>query len=137
MNKHTLTNGINWIIRIIVAYIFASHGIKALLQNEIMLQYFTFLGFTTSASAILLALVGIVDLIVAGFVLFKPKRIVVIWTIFWPMVVAIMGQVVNPDKLSHFLTHLIEHILPGVILYLVLFTPLVKILIKKLERGKK
>ena len=136
MNKNdfSIIKGIELVIRIIIGYIFASHGINALLLNETMLQYFTFLGLSTNLSVSFLIIVGIIDLVVAGLILFKPKKFIVIWTIIWPIAPAVMEQLVNPDKLSHFLSHLIQNILPGVILYLILFTPLVERIVKTFRR---
>ena len=126
---------IGWTVRIIVAYIFASHGIKALLQSPTMLEYFTFLGFSSTIAALSLLLVGVIDLAVVGFLLLKPIKIIVIWTMIWPIVPTIMSQVINPDELSHFVIHLFEHIIPGAILYLVLFTPFFKKTVEKF-RGR-
>ena len=136
MKKDTIKRLIQWTIKIIVAYLFIIHGIKALLQDQVMLSYFTYFGFSLGLSIVLLILVGILDLIVAGFVLFKPKKFIVIWAIIWPIVPTIMEQLLTSDKISHFVSHLIQHTLPGVALYIVMFTPLIEKIIKKFW-GKK
>jgi hypothetical protein len=71
------------ILRVGVAGEFLGHGVFALGVKQGWIPYFTSLGFTEGFAAMVLPIVGIMDILVAIFVLFWPLRIVLGWATLW------------------------------------------------------
>ena len=72
---------------------FFGHGVIALLGKPAWLKYFVAVGISESAGAFLLPLIGILDVAVALFVLFKPLKVVLGWAVLWAFVTALIRPV--------------------------------------------
>ncbi|MCC6290866.1 hypothetical protein IT398_02275 [Candidatus Nomurabacteria bacterium] len=94
---------VEWVLRIAVAGEFLGHGIFALQGKEGWFKYFEPIGITDPATIVnLLLLVGILDVIVAVLVLFKPIRLVVLWATLWGLVTALIRWPIGPDPMWDF-----------------------------------
>ena len=71
------------ILRIGVAGEFIGHGIFALGVKQGWIPYFTALGFSEGFATTMLPLIGIMDLVIALFVLIKPIKLVLAWASLW------------------------------------------------------
>lgn len=75
---------IEWILRIGVAGEFLGHGILAIEGKKDWINWIVqMIHVDASTAATILLLVGIFDVIVAGIVLIKPWRPVLLWATFW------------------------------------------------------
>ena len=87
---------IQWILRIAVAGEFLGHGVFALQQKA---QWLTWIGELTGATpetaALLLTVIGLMDIIVAILVLVKPIRIVLLWAVLWGFWTALVRPLVG------------------------------------------
>jgi hypothetical protein len=54
------------------------------------IPYFTSIGISESVAITLLPLIGIMDIVVAIFALFKPLKIVLIWATIWAFITALI-----------------------------------------------
>ncbi|MEK9147444.1 MAG: hypothetical protein AAB593_00820 [Patescibacteria group bacterium] len=72
-----------WILRIAVFGEFFGHGIFALQGKEKFVNYIMSVGISHDTAAILLMFVGIMDIIVALVVLFRPISPILLWAAFW------------------------------------------------------
>ena len=79
-----------WILRIGVFGTFFGHGIFALMIKQGWIPYFTSLGISESTAVTLLPLIGMMDIVVAIFALFKPLKIVLIWATIWGVITALI-----------------------------------------------
>ena len=79
-----------WILRIGIFGTFFGHGIFALMIKQGWIPYFTSVGFSESVAVTLLPLIGIMDIVVAIFVLFKPFKIILVWATAWAFITALI-----------------------------------------------
>lgn len=90
------TNKAIWVLRIAVAGEFLGHGVLALEGKASWLGWFAKFGISDpSTAAILLTLVGIMDIIVALIVLFKPIKPVLLWAVLWGFWTALVRPIVG------------------------------------------
>jgi len=89
-----------WWLRIGVFGSFLGHGMFALggvvpgvAFKTGWVHYFTAVGLTEAHAATLLPLIGILDLIVAAFALFKPIRVVLAWATIWGFWTALLRPI--------------------------------------------
>jgi len=127
---------IEWLTRGLIFYFFLIHGIDALKLDQIMLMYFKYLGFSLGISKFFLILVGLLDLTIAGLVIFKPFRILAIWTIIWPIIPATVDYLLFRPDLVNLVKYLIMHCTPGIVFYLLRFSNLSDQLSNRKKRGK-
>ncbi|MEK7642352.1 MAG: hypothetical protein AAB392_00995 [Patescibacteria group bacterium] len=92
-----------WILRIGVAGEFLGHGIFALQGKEGWFKYFTGFGITDPATitSILFA-VGLMDVLFALIVLFKPLKPILLWMAFWGLWTALVRWPFGPDPVWDF-----------------------------------
>ncbi|MEK7150454.1 MAG: hypothetical protein AAB688_01200 [Patescibacteria group bacterium] len=87
---------IQWILRIAVAGEFFGHGIFALQGKE---QWIKWVSQLTSVDLVTAAkmmfIVGIMDLLVAVIVLFRPIKPVLLWAAFWGFWTALVRPLVG------------------------------------------
>ena len=136
MNKKVMNKVfvlIEWIARIVIVYFFAIHGLDALLKNKVMLMYFTHIGISYSMAIYLLPLVGILDLVVASLIIFRPFKLLVIWAMIWPIIPGYLELSLFRSGYYIFFKYLIIHCLPGLILYTTRFTKILQNLIEKIR----
>ena len=82
-----------WILRIGIFGSFFGHGVFALGVKQSWLPYFTAVGMSESLGAILLPLIGIMDIIVALMALFYPLRVVLVWATVWGFWTALLRPI--------------------------------------------
>jgi len=84
------TAGVEWALRIAVFGEFLGHGVLALQHKASFVALIeSFTGFEAAICAEILFVIGIIDLMVAFIVLFKPLRIVLAYAVFWGFVTAL------------------------------------------------
>lgn len=75
---------IEWVLRISVFGTFFGHGVFALQGKEKWVQWImNFGGWDAGLATQLLFAVGLLDVLVAFIVLFRPVRIVLLWAVLW------------------------------------------------------
>ncbi len=85
-----------WALRIGVAGEFLGHGIFALQGKADWIKWFSTFGVSDVGTATtLLMLVGVMDIIVALIVLFKPIKTVILWAVFWGFWTALVRPIVG------------------------------------------
>jgi hypothetical protein len=90
------TKLINWVLRIGVAGEFLGHGVFALEQKADWVKWTgQLLGTNPEVSGQLIFIVGIMDIIVALIVLFRPIPIVLLWATFWGFWTALVRPLVG------------------------------------------
>jgi len=85
-----------WALRIGVAGEFLGHGVFALQGKKAWIEWFSQLtgaGNTFAVQAIFV--VGLLDIIVAAIVLFKPFKPVLLWAAFWGFWTALVRPLVG------------------------------------------
>lgn len=83
------TTRICYLLRIAIACTFIGHGMNALAIKPNWLHLLTVYGFSVEQAITLMPVIGILDLIVALFMLFRPFKIIIAWAIFWTFATAI------------------------------------------------
>lgn len=94
------TSTTEWILRIGIFGTFLGHGILAIGIKQTWIQYLTIVGFSPETAAILLPIIGIMDVIVAGIALFFPIRIVLIWATLWAFATALIRPIAGDSVLD-------------------------------------
>ncbi len=90
------TKRIEWVLRIAVAGEFLGHGVFALQGKAQWLGWIQELcGVSPETAAMLLSLVGLMDLLVALLVLVKPIRIALLWAALWGFWTALVRPLVG------------------------------------------
>lgn len=87
---------IEWVLKISIAGEFIGHGLLATGGKADWVKWITqMIGVDTQTATTLLLLIGISDLAVAGIVLIKPIRLVLLWATFWGFWTALMRPLVG------------------------------------------
>jgi len=87
---------IEWILRIAVAGEFLGHGMFAIQGKESWIGWVTKLtNVDIGTATTILILVGIMDILVALIVLFRPIRAVLLWAVFWGFFTALLRPIVG------------------------------------------
>ncbi len=85
-----------WALRVGVAGEFLGHGMLALGGKADWIGWFAKFGINDVGTATtLLMLVGIMDVIVALVVLFKPLKPIILWAVFWGFWTALVRPIVG------------------------------------------
>jgi hypothetical protein len=84
---------LEWILRLGVFGTFLGHGLFALTIKKSWFGYFTGVGISEASIPTLLILIGIMDVIVALFALFKPIRVVLLWAVVWSVITALIRPI--------------------------------------------
>lgn len=85
-----------WILRIAVAGEFLGHGVFALQGKKDWVGWFNQFGISDAGVAVqLLFLIGVLDTVLALFVLLKPVRLVLLWMVFWGFWTALLRPLVD------------------------------------------
>jgi hypothetical protein len=89
-----------WWLRIGIFGSFLGHGLFALggvvpgiAFKTGWVPYFTAVGMTEAHAATLLPLIGVMDLLVAAFALFKPIKVVLAWAAIWGFWTALLRPI--------------------------------------------
>ena len=88
-----INKNLEWVLRLGVFGTFLGHGVFALLDKQAWIKYFLAVGISEPTAQTLLPLIGIADVLVAVFVLFKPLRIVLGWAVFWAFITALIRPI--------------------------------------------
>ena len=84
------SNGAQWILRIAVLGEFLGHGVLALTGKPSFITLIeNFTGFDAAFCGDILLTIGVIDIIVALIVLFRPVRLVLVYATFWGFVTAL------------------------------------------------
>lgn len=87
---------IEWILRIGVAGEFLGHGVFAILGKADWIKWTVQLtGFSTEMATTFILVVGLMDVLLAALVLFKPIRPVLLWMAFWGFWTALVRPLVG------------------------------------------
>lgn len=87
---------VEWVLRIAVAGEFLGHGVFALQGKQQWITWISQLtGVNSALAAQVLLLVGILDLLVAAIVLFRPLKLVLLWATFWGFWTALVRPLVG------------------------------------------
>lgn len=90
------TKLIEWVLRVAVAGEFIGHGIFALQGKKAWIGWIhQLVGVEISTAAILLTLIGLMDLFVALIVLVRPIRAIVLWAAVWGFWTALVRPLVG------------------------------------------
>lgn len=90
------TKAVEWILRIAVVGEFVGHGVFALQGKKQWVGWIAHLLQTNNELATqLLFLIGLLDLLVALIILFKPVRAVLLWATFWGFWTALLRPIVG------------------------------------------
>ena len=89
-----------YILRIGIFGTFLGHGILALGVKASWIPLITAFGFSETMAAILLPLIGAMDIMTALFSLFMPVRIVLIWATVWSFATALSRPVAGESVLD-------------------------------------
>ena len=84
----TTNHVVKWVLRIGVAGTFAGHGLYALMARPSWVPYLMTVGFSSEMAMKIMPVIGVVDVLVAFMVLFKPLRIVFLWAALWAFLAA-------------------------------------------------
>ena len=85
-----------WILRIGVAGEFLGHGVFAVLGKADWIKWTEQLtGFDTITATIFMTIVGIVDILLAILVIWKPIRPLLLWMAFWGFWTALVRPLVG------------------------------------------
>jgi hypothetical protein len=116
---------IELVLRLAVAGEFAGHGLFALQGKS---QWAGWISQISGANPLLaskmLVAVGLLDLAVAAIILFKPIRVILLWTIFWGFWTALLRPLVG-EPIGDFIERWANWGAP-LALYLVTRTPALK-----------
>jgi hypothetical protein len=92
MKKRSISK-VEWILRIGIFGSFLGHGVFALGIKAGWIPYFTAVGIPEATAMTLLPLIGILDILVAIAVLFKPLRGILAWATFWGFLTALIRPI--------------------------------------------
>ncbi len=94
----TTNKKIEWILRIGVAGEFLGHGVFAILGKADWIKWTEQLtGFDTATATTFMLVVGLVDVLLATIVLFKPIKPLLLWMTFWGFWTALVRPLVGTD----------------------------------------
>ena len=87
---------IEWILRVGVAGEFLAHGVLGVLGEADWIAWIERLtGLDTASAAILMTVIGVVDILLAILVLWKPVRPALLWMAFWGFWTALVRPLVG------------------------------------------
>ncbi|KKQ77981.1 MAG: hypothetical protein A3A96_04405 [Candidatus Zambryskibacteria bacterium RIFCSPLOWO2_01_FULL_39_39] len=87
---------IEWALRVGVAGEFLGHGVFAIQGKADWIKWIgEMMGVDASLATTLLLLVGILDILVALIVLFRPMSKVLLWAVFWGFWTALVRPLVG------------------------------------------
>lgn len=106
-----------WVLRIGVAGAFIGHGVFALMGKQGWIPYLTTVGIPAGSAVQVLFAIGLLDLLVAALVLFKPYRGVLVWATFWGLSTALIRPL-SGEPIWDFVERSANFMAPLALLYL-------------------
>ena len=89
-----------WVLRLAIAMVFVTHGYEAWKLHPHFLDFVLVAGrdlagidMAESAAAVILRIIGVVDFVVAAWVLLRPNRPLLLWLGFWGLITALARPV--------------------------------------------
>ncbi len=117
--NYKMLKTIEWLFRIGVFMCFLGHGLIALGGNIAWLPYLEIVGFKGEFAINVMFIIGILDVIVALFILLKPIKIIVLWASFWTLLTALMRPI-SGESFWAFVERGPNWVLP-IVLFLILY----------------
>ena len=93
------------------------HLLVLLMGKQGWVKYFLAVGMTEAHAATLLPLIGIMDIVVAVFALFKPIKAIIAWAFVWALWTALMRPI-GGDPIWDFVERSANWAVPLALLYL-------------------
>ncbi len=78
------------ILKIGIFGTFIGHGILAIQVQASWLVFFETVGIAAPTANILMPIIGILDILVAFAVVFRPLKFILLWAVFWAFLTALM-----------------------------------------------
>ena len=78
------------ILRIGVFGTFLGHGIFAIQVHPSWIPLLVTAGFTVEQAMMIMPVIGVLDVILAIWVLVKPNKYILLWMVFWAFLTALM-----------------------------------------------
>lgn len=88
-----LQTRLHWVLRITAACCFIGHGAWGVITKEGWLPFFRSQGIPDDIAWKLMPIIGAFDIIMAILLLIKPRRIIIVWMIFWAIWTAILRPI--------------------------------------------
>ena len=89
-NINEVSSQVHWTLRITTALCFIGHGTWGLITKAGWLPFFASQGIEPEVAWKLQPLIGLFDIAMAVLLLWKPRRIVVLWMMLWALWTAIL-----------------------------------------------
>jgi len=89
-----------WVLRVGVFGVFFGHGIFAIQRNASWIPFLEIFGFSTELAVQIMPFIGMLDILIAISVIFKPLRFVLIWAVFWAFLTALMRPIAGGSFLD-------------------------------------
>lgn len=87
---------VEWVLRLAVAGEFLGHGVFAVQGKAQWIGWVSKMtGMGTESATTFILLVGLMDILVAALVLFKPMKPVLLWAVFWGFWTALVRPLVG------------------------------------------
>lgn len=94
---------------------FFGHGYLALTKNKAWIPYLEVVGFSYEQALYLLPFIGVLDLLVAFFILIRPNKFVLIWAVIWTFSTALIRPI-SGESIFAFIERGANWILPLIFL---------------------
>lgn len=91
--KNSDLNVIEYLFRFGIGMTFFGHGVMAINGNPNWFQYLEVVGINSKVALNTLLSIGIIDVVVALFLVIKPYKAIIIWAIFWTFLTALIRPI--------------------------------------------
>lgn len=91
------SNSIEYILRAAIFLTFFGHGVVAIKGNPNWIMYLQTVSFSLDVSTMLIKYIGVLDILVAITVVFKPNKYVVLWCVLWAFTTALIRPISGED----------------------------------------
>ena len=79
---------VEWILRVGVFGTFIGHGILAFSVKAKWIPYLVTVGFSIEQAQAIMPFIGVLDIIVAVWILLKPNKYIILWAFTWALATA-------------------------------------------------
>ena len=108
---------VDLILRLGIFGTFLGHGIYALQVNPAWINYLLTVGFDIDQARFIMPIIGLLDVILAVWVLIKPNKYVLFWMVFWAFLTALMRPI-SGGSIIDFVERSANWMAPFALLYL-------------------
>lgn len=88
-----LQSRLHWVLRVTAACCFIGHGAWGVITKEGWLPFFRSQGIPDDIAWKLMPIIGAFDILMAIFLLIKPRRIILMWMLLWALWTAILRPI--------------------------------------------